>query len=268
MGRKSQCEIHHEEILRLNLDGLTRRQISLRLDLPFHTIQAYLQRRGIAPAVQNKGNPKRIDPTMLQRLLDDGLTQSSIAERLEVHLTTIERSVGRLGLRTARTGPRAAEQHHQRWAGGRHLDKHGYILIFVPLHPGARTSGYVYEHRLLMEVTLGRYLLREEVPHHLDDHPRHNWPSNLELHPDNASHLHRELTGREKASRRVSIPGAYRSTKKILRCPDARETLAQCPAKILRKLERHIEIHRPTNEHQSLPRRSFLRSGALQKPFE
>lgn len=75
------------------------------------------------------------------------------------------------------------------------LDKHGYVLLKHPAHPQANRHGYVREHRLVMEQTLGRFLTRLEVVHHLDGNRGNNAPENLELFASNADHLRAELTG-------------------------------------------------------------------------
>lgn len=38
----------------------------------------------------------------------------------------------------------------------------GYIYVWEPDHPHARRYGWVFEHRLVMEKVLGRYLTQEE----------------------------------------------------------------------------------------------------------
>src|ERR687898_32411 len=45
------------------------------------------------------------------------------------------------------------------WRGGRTKHKAGYIMIRLPDHPRSRGSVYVFEHILVMEDMLGRYLL-------------------------------------------------------------------------------------------------------------
>ena len=42
----------------------------------------------------------------------------------------------------------------------------GYISIFYPDHPYSSKSGYIREHRLVMEKHIGRYLTPEEIVHH------------------------------------------------------------------------------------------------------
>jgi len=69
------------------------------------------------------------------------------------------------------------------WKGGRQIDPRGYVLVWVDNHPSrAKTKKpYVFEHRLVMEQMLGRYLTPEENVHHLDGRRDFNHPSNLEL---------------------------------------------------------------------------------------
>ena len=67
------------------------------------------------------------------------------------------------------------------WKGGRTIDPRGYVLIKMPEHPAADIRGYVYEHRLVMERELGRYLTPGERVRHSDLDPGNNDPSNLVL---------------------------------------------------------------------------------------
>ena len=82
------------------------------------------------------------------------------------------------------------------WKGGRKTDKDDYILVKCPSHPFSTSDGYIREHRLIMEMVVGRYLLPEEVVHHRDTNHQNNDPDNLILYEKNNEHLKAELTGR------------------------------------------------------------------------
>jgi hypothetical protein len=70
---------------------------------------------------------------------------------------------------------------NKNWRGGRTVHKRGYVMLWAPEHPRAGRGIYVFEHILVMEERLGRYLLPEESVHHVNGVRDDNRPENLEL---------------------------------------------------------------------------------------
>ncbi len=60
-------------------------------------------------------------------------------------------------------------------------NQYGYCIIYVPNHPKANNSGYVLEHRYIMEQKIGRYLSFKEIIHHINEIRNDNRIENLEL---------------------------------------------------------------------------------------
>ncbi|GAH87912.1 unnamed protein product [marine sediment metagenome] len=75
-----------------------------------------------------------------------------------------------------------------RWKGGR-LKERNYIIVLKHNHPYCNPNGYVYEHRLVMEKHLGRYLKPRETIHHINGNGYDNRIENLRLFKDGIEHL-------------------------------------------------------------------------------
>lgn len=77
-----------------------------------------------------------------------------------------------------RMGETRRGEDNPHWRGGRWKNKDGYVFIFSPNHPYA-SRGYVFEHRRVAEIQIGRHLKREERVHHINKIRDDNRPENL-----------------------------------------------------------------------------------------
>ena len=86
--------------------------------------------------------------------------------------------------------------HFKKHTMGRYKNSQGYILLYKPNHPHLTDNrGYVFEHRLIMEKHLGRYLKPEEVVHHINEIRDNNQIENLMLFKNIGYHwsYHRKI---------------------------------------------------------------------------
>lgn len=132
---------------------------------------------------------------LVLRMAKEMASLSEIARKIGTNTRLVRGFLDREGIKrkypTNYGGPRSPC-----WRGGRHVDKNGAIYILSPDHPHKTHAGYVFEHRLIMEKMIGRYLIPNEVVHHRDGNPGNNSPDNLQLFSENAEHLAYELKGR------------------------------------------------------------------------
>lgn len=61
------------------------------------------------------------------------------------------------------------------------LDHHGYIRIYEPTDPRSDKGGWVFEHRYVVEQSLGRTLSRNEAVHHINGIKHDNRLENLQV---------------------------------------------------------------------------------------
>ena len=96
---------------------------------------------------------------------------------------------------------RSSGKFNSHWIGGRRMG-HKYIRIWQPNHPYAQKEGYVFEHRLIMEKLIGRYLSLQEVVHHKNKNTKDNRPENLELFESDSLHRHFTIRGKNNPNYR------------------------------------------------------------------
>ena len=80
-------------------------------------------------------------------------------------------------------------KNHPLWKGGIKKHGEGYVYEHNPKHKYADGNGYVLQHRLVMEKSLGRYLKPKEIVHHINGKKSDNRIENLILLKDQAEHL-------------------------------------------------------------------------------
>jgi hypothetical protein len=138
-------------------------------------------------------NQKKID--QVKKIADGNLTSEEISTQVGLSHKYVQKILLRYDLPRLPQAPRSGK-HNPSWAGGRHIDLDGYVLIKAPKnHPLQRMIGRIYEHRLVMEQTLGRYLEPLEVVDHIDSLTIHNDPKNLRLFASNSDHLKATISG-------------------------------------------------------------------------
>lgn len=85
---------------------------------------------------------------------------------------------------------------HPSYTGGCTVKIGKYVFEFANDHPGCNAWGYVPQHRLVAEHSIGRLLLPGEIVHHKDRDPLNNHPENLQVMTQSD---HRKLHARELA---------------------------------------------------------------------
>ncbi len=102
---------------------------------------------------------------------------------------------------------------HGMWKGGIKNHSAGYRYIWKPDHPACTKYGYVFEHRLIMEEYLGRYLTKDENIHHINGIKTDNRIENLQLCGNNSEHRH--LHTKDMSDRFCYICGSNKTYKKL-----------------------------------------------------
>ena len=182
-----------QKMVELYNSGMTPTQVSKAIGCSVSNVRHALVTRGV-----HKLHENRIDwpiEEMRKWYEIDGMTVAEIGAKLGQNSKVVNKVCKKNGFRMRPRGQKFGDQH-KGWKGGRTIDKSGYVLVYCPDHPNRNTSGYIREHRLVMERKLGRLLERHEVVHHIDGVKDNNDPSNLGLFHSNGKHLAETLAGK------------------------------------------------------------------------
>jgi len=149
-------------------------------------------------------------------LADGNRSSVEIAAQVGRSPRYVRKVLAQLNLPRLREGARSGKENHQ-YKSGRRIDLDGYVLVTAPKdHPYARKrtkrdTKLMYEHRLVLEQKLGRFLLPEEVVDHIDGLTLHNSPENLQLFASNADHLTATKAGHGP---KLSVAGSRNTGKR------------------------------------------------------
>lgn len=178
--------------LRLYEEGKTQSQIAEAVGSGQGHVGGMLRRLGVELR-RHWSVKRRMELVSLYR---SGLSASECARRLGTNTHTVRHYLRRLKvpLRSHQECTPQGEGHWN-WKGGRAVHDDGYIYLRSPDHPHKTSTGYVLEHRLVMEASIGRFLRPEEVVHHRNKDKHDNRLDNLQLFATNGEHLAFELKG-------------------------------------------------------------------------
>ena len=85
------------------------------------------------------------------------------------------------GIKAQACSHKCARTGKERGAYKERVEISEYLYLYLPKHPNATKSGYVAEHRAVVEKILGRYLKKKEVIHHINGNKHDNRLENLEV---------------------------------------------------------------------------------------
>ena len=153
----------------------------------------------LSPKKRNPGNESAVQK--IRELCDGSRTSKQIAQDVGVSQKYVQNIMKTFDLPRRPQGAPTGDLNFA-YAGGRTVDLDGYVLVSAPPnHPRARRAkgkniGMIYEHRLVMEKEIGRFLAPLEVVDHIDGLHLHNAPENLRLFASNADHLRATISGK------------------------------------------------------------------------
>lgn len=173
------------------------------------------------PASNRKSESYKDDIWLRSKYIDEQLSMKEIGDICGVYEKTIQYYMNKFSIERRQGSSKITTNHrnkmserlkgkptwnfgmagnYQKWTkhgeaapgykGGTSINaSRGYRMILSPGHPNANANGYVFEHRLVCEKLLGRYLSDAEIVHHRDSNRLNNDPSNLFIFYGHDTHL-------------------------------------------------------------------------------
>lgn len=138
----------------------------------------------------------------LEKLYYGGLLMREISQKIGFSTTSICKKFRELGIKAIPERKSRPGKLSNLWKGGMIVRK-GYKMILSKDHPLRNSYGYVFEHRLVVEEKLGRFLTRIEVVHHIDENKMNNSLDNLVVlsdHEHKSYHAKRQGGYRERVA--------------------------------------------------------------------
>jgi len=186
--------ITKEDIEREYVDkvGINGRQAAKKLGITYKILKKKMVELGVSKKKRTSKYRQLNDKEWVKtQYFDQKRSVRNIAEEIGATVGAVHSAIRWAGM-DLRTSSEGLElrfpdgrfgENSPRWKGGRRKggEKGRYMMIHHPKHPRADSSGYVLEHRLVMELNLGRYLTKDEIVHHLDGNGHNNSLSNLQL---------------------------------------------------------------------------------------
>ena len=149
---------------------------------------------------------------LIHEYLDKKRSMTSIAKELNISWVIVSRYLDKYQISKRTKSEQQTGEGSSNWKGGRHIKQSGYIEVYCPNHPNANKRKSVYEHQLVAEKKLGRYLKPGEVIHHIDLNKSNNSPDNLVV-LSNSEHMKLHGLLRKGISPQEAVKGVVTCTK-------------------------------------------------------